>query len=126
MAKNQSLAQFFASRGMKLKTWARAKKLNSKDILLIYQISYGFTQGVRGRAKELKELLEKEGFGRALEKSVASKGFVSCRMGCRSDEIVDKGVDFTHPQTPSAREGAFARNDEKSGILPCGDDKKGA
>lgn len=92
MAKNQSLAQFFASKGMKLRTWARVKKLSSKDILLIYQISYGSTQGLRGRAKELKELLEKEGFKNALEKSIENKGLVACKMGLGDDEIVDKGV----------------------------------
>ena len=103
MAKNQSLAQFFASRGMRLRTWARAKKLNSKDMQLLYKVSYGAAQGLRGRAKELKGLLEKEGFRRALEKSVASKG----------------ACGFNPPPTPSAREGAFSRNNGK-------DDKKGA
>lgn len=81
MAKNQSLAEFFASKGMRLRTWARANGLSENDMALIYEISYGNTQGLRGRAKEIKELLEKEGFAKPLAKSV--KSFSKCAVkGC--------------------------------------------
>lgn len=78
MAKNQSLAEFFASKGMKLRTWARVNGLSENDMWLLYQVSYGFTQGLRGRAKEIKELLEKEGFAKPLAKSVRS--FSKCTV----------------------------------------------
>lgn len=78
MAKNQSLAEFFASKGMRLRTWARANGLSENDMALIYEISYGNTQGLRGRAKEIKELLEKEGFAKPLAKSV--KSFSKCAV----------------------------------------------
>lgn len=68
MAKNQSLTSFFESKGMRLRTWARAKKLSVRDEFLLYRISCGEIQGLRGRAKELKELLEKEGFKEALQR----------------------------------------------------------
>lgn len=41
-------------------TWARTKGLSNKDVQLIRNMSVGQTQGKRGRAKELKELLIKE------------------------------------------------------------------
>ncbi|WP_334092273.1 hypothetical protein [Helicobacter typhlonius] len=47
---------------MKLRTWAKSKGLSEKDIGLLNQISYGLTKGKRGRAKELKEMLESDGF----------------------------------------------------------------
>ena len=78
MAKNQSLAEFFASKGMRLRTWARVNGLSENDMWLLYQVSYGFTQGLRGRAKEIKELLEKEGFAKPLAKSV--KSFSKCTV----------------------------------------------
>ncbi|MDE5591792.1 hypothetical protein [Helicobacter ganmani] len=57
-----TLSQQMAKNGVKLRTWAKAKGLNEKDIGILNQISCGFIKGKRGRAKELKELLEKEGF----------------------------------------------------------------
>lgn len=89
MAKNQSLAEFFASKGMRLRTWARANGLSENDMALIYEISYGNTQGLRGRAKEIKELLEKEGFKEPLAKSVRS--FSKCTVGIkREPEIKER------------------------------------
>ncbi|WP_334088145.1 hypothetical protein [Helicobacter typhlonius] len=48
---------------MKLRTWAKSKGLSEKDIGLLNQLSYGLIQGKRGRGKELKEMLESDGFG---------------------------------------------------------------
>ena len=42
--------------------WAKSKGLSEKDIGLLNQISYGLTKGKRGRAKELREMLEADGF----------------------------------------------------------------
>ena len=64
---------------MKLRTWARVNGLSENDMALIYEISYGNTQGLRGRAKEIKEFLEKEGFAKPLAKSVRS--FSKCTVG---------------------------------------------
>lgn len=60
--KKQSLSAVMAAKGMKLRTWAKSKGLSEKDIGLLNQLSYGFIQGKRGRAKELKEMLEADGF----------------------------------------------------------------
>ncbi|HIY44406.1 MAG TPA: hypothetical protein IAA23_05165 [Candidatus Helicobacter avistercoris] len=48
-------------KGMVLSVWAQAKGMSQKDIKLLWQISKGETKGTRGRAKELKEELEKDG-----------------------------------------------------------------
>lgn len=60
--KKQSLSAVMAAKGMKLRTWAKSKGLSEKDIGLLNQLSYGFIQGKRGRGKELKEILESDGF----------------------------------------------------------------
>lgn len=117
MAKKQSLAQFFASKGMRLRTWARSKKLGSKDMQLLYKISYGSAQGLRGRAKELKGLLEKEGFGRALARSVQNT-----ENGARRTDL--SGGDTSPKAQYDKNLGGAVCNDEKSGIVPCGDDKR--
>ena len=108
MAKNQSLAEFFASKGMRLRTWARANGLSENDMALIYEISYGNTQGLRGRAKEIKELLEKEGFAKPLAKSV--KSFSKCTV---------RGVDTS----PKAQYDKVYQGDK---MAVCKGDKKGA
>ena len=112
MAKNQSLAEFFASKGMKLRTWARVNGLSESDMWLLYQVSYGFTQGLRGRAKEIKELLEKEGFAKPLAKSV--KSFSKCTV---------RGVD-TMDTSPKAQYDNTAAQGDKMAV--CKGDKKGA
>ncbi len=111
MAKNQSLAEFFASKGMRLRTWARANGLSENDMALIYEISYGNTQGLRGRAKEIKELLEKEGFAKPLAKSV--KSFSKCTV---------RGVD-TMDTSPKAQYDKVYQGDK---MAVCKGDKKGA
>ncbi|TQR29180.1 hypothetical protein DMB92_08565 [Campylobacter sp. MIT 99-7217] len=63
MRKNHtSLTKQMSQKGFKLRTWARSKGLSEADYNLLLNMSFGQTKGVRGRAKELKELLEKEGF----------------------------------------------------------------
>ncbi|PZT47318.1 hypothetical protein B6S12_09680 [Helicobacter valdiviensis] len=57
-----NLTEQMAKKGFKLRTWAKAKKLNESDYRLILNMSYGKTKGIRGRAKELREMLEKDGF----------------------------------------------------------------
>lgn len=49
-------------KGMKLKTWANSKGLNNTDYLILLDISKGRVKGKRGRAKELVELLKRDGF----------------------------------------------------------------
>lgn len=49
-------------RGVKLRTWARAKGLSDSDYVVLLDLSNGNTKSKWRRAKELKELLEKEGF----------------------------------------------------------------
>ncbi|HED4777373.1 TPA: hypothetical protein R4624_001601, partial [Campylobacter jejuni] len=51
-----------SAKGVKLMTWAKAKGLNHKDMTILYDLSHGRIKGIRGRAKELKEMLEKDGF----------------------------------------------------------------
>ncbi|WP_297813201.1 hypothetical protein [uncultured Helicobacter sp.] len=58
----RTLSQRMAKNGVKLRTWAKSKGLNEKDIGILNQISSGLIKGKWGRAKELKEMLEKEGF----------------------------------------------------------------
>ena len=109
MAKNQSLAEFFASKGMRLRTWARANGLSENDMALIYEISYGNTQGLRGRAKEIKELLEKEGFAKPLAKSV--KSFSKCTV---------RAVD-TMDTSPKAQDDKVATQDDNAVGVDCHD-----
>ena len=57
-----TLSQQMAKNGVKLRTWAKAKGLSKKDIALLNQISHRLIKGKRCRAKQLKEMLEKDGF----------------------------------------------------------------
>ncbi|ANV98309.1 hypothetical protein BBW65_05625 [Helicobacter enhydrae] len=59
--KNKTLAQKMRDKGIVLSVWAQAKGMSQKDIRLLWQISQGLVKGARGRAKELKEALEKDG-----------------------------------------------------------------
>lgn len=49
-------------KGFKLRTWAKSKGLQEKDYFLLLDMSNGKNKGVRGRSKELREMLEKDGF----------------------------------------------------------------
>lgn len=123
MAKNQSLAEFFASKGMRLRTWARANGLSENDMALIYEISYGNTQGLRGRAKEIKELLEKEGFAKPLAKSV--KSFSKCTVRGVDTSAKDNeklGVD-TMDTSATPQYDKVYQGDK---MAVCKGDKKGA
>lgn len=62
MKVERKLAKNMAQRGMKLNTWGKAKGLSSRDLELLQQISRGLVKGKWGRSKELKEMLEKDGF----------------------------------------------------------------
>ncbi len=57
----------FERKGMKLRTWAFSKGLSAADTTILYDISRNKIQGKWGRAKELRELLEKEGFLKAVD-----------------------------------------------------------
>ena len=57
-----TLTEQMAKRGFKMRTWARAKGLSDSDYSVLRDLSNGITKGKWGRAKELRELLEKEGF----------------------------------------------------------------
>lgn len=56
------LTQQMNKKGFKLRTWAKAKGLKEKDYFLLLDMSNGKNKGARGSSKELRELLEKEGF----------------------------------------------------------------
>ena len=60
--KYTNLTEQMAEKGYKLRTWANAKKLSDSDYKLLLNMSYGKTKGTRGRAKQLKEILEEDGF----------------------------------------------------------------
>lgn len=56
------LTQQMAKRGFKMRTWARSRGLSDSDYGVLRDLSNGITKGKWGRARELRELLEKEGF----------------------------------------------------------------
>lgn len=56
------ITKAMAKKGMKLKTWADSKGLDNADYLILLDISKGKVKGKRGRAKELVELLKRDGF----------------------------------------------------------------
>lgn len=56
------LTEQMAKKGIKLRTWCKAKKLSNADYTILLNMSLGKTKGIRGRAKELREILEKDGF----------------------------------------------------------------
>ncbi|WP_305862483.1 hypothetical protein [Helicobacter cholecystus] len=60
-SKRKTLAQSLRAKGMVLSVWAESKGMNQKDKRLLWQISQGLIKGAWGRAKELKEALEKDG-----------------------------------------------------------------
>ncbi|MDE5603807.1 MAG: hypothetical protein K2I71_07860 [Helicobacter sp.] len=60
--KKLSISARLSQKGFKLRTWARAKGLSDSDYNVLLDLSKGKTKGKWGRAKELKELLEKDGF----------------------------------------------------------------
>lgn len=55
-----SIAEQLSQKGFKLRTWAKAKGLSCSDYGVLCDLSKGSTKGKWGRAKELKELLQKE------------------------------------------------------------------
>lgn len=57
-----SLTQQMSKKGIKLRTWCKAMSLSDADYLIIKDISKGKIKGIRGKSKELKELLERNGF----------------------------------------------------------------
>ena len=73
MRTKHTLVLFFESKGMKLKTWAVSMGFSSKDTQCLYDLAVGKTQGLRGRSKELKELLKKHGFGEGLKRVEQSR-----------------------------------------------------
>ena len=62
MSTGLSIAKQMEKKGMRLQTWALSKGLSSKDMKLLGLLSFGHIKGSRGRSKELREMLEKEGF----------------------------------------------------------------
>ncbi|WP_238700743.1 hypothetical protein [Helicobacter apodemus] len=60
--KSTCLTKQMVKKGFKLRTWAKAKGLSDSDYSVLCDLSKGITKGKWGRAKELKEMLEKEGF----------------------------------------------------------------
>lgn len=60
--KISKITEQMAKKGFKLRTWAKSKGLQEKDYFLLLDMSNGKNKGVRGRSKELREMLEKDGF----------------------------------------------------------------
>ena len=57
----ESVAAQMLKRGMRLGAWAISKGMQ-EDLTLLKHLSTGRIQGKKGRAKELRAMLEKEGF----------------------------------------------------------------
>lgn len=57
-----NLTEQMAKKGYKLRTWCKYKGLEDKDYYIVLDMSLGKLKGIRGRAKELREMLEKDGF----------------------------------------------------------------
>ncbi|WP_026943976.1 hypothetical protein [Helicobacter rodentium] len=60
--KISKITEQMVKKGFKLRTWAKSKGLQEKDYFLLLDMSNGKNKGVRGRSKELREMLEKDGF----------------------------------------------------------------
>lgn len=60
--KNSKITEQMVKKGIKLRTWCKSKGLSNADYTILLNMSFGKTKGIRGRAKELREMLEKEGF----------------------------------------------------------------
>lgn len=60
--KVSKITEQMIKKGFRLRTWAKAKGLSDSDYGVLCDLSKGITKGKWGRAKELRELLEKEGF----------------------------------------------------------------
>ncbi|WP_300827059.1 hypothetical protein [Helicobacter sp. UBA3407] len=58
--KKISISEQLAKKGFKLRTWAKSKGLSDSDYNVLLDLSKGKTKGKWGKAKELKELLQKE------------------------------------------------------------------
>ena len=58
----KNLTNQMEERGMKLRTWAKAKGLSDTDFLLLYQMNSKLLYGKWGRGAELRKILEDEGF----------------------------------------------------------------
>lgn len=58
---NESVAEQMLKRGMRLRAWSISKGVE-KHLTLLKYLSTGRIQGKRGRAKELRDMLENEGF----------------------------------------------------------------
>lgn len=59
---SESVAAQMLKRGMRLRAWAISKGLSEQDLTLLKFLSTGKTQGRYGRSKELRAMLEAEGF----------------------------------------------------------------
>ena len=68
MRKKHTLICFFESKGMKLRTWAFSMGFSDRDVTCLYDLATGRARGLRGRTKELRKILEKEGFSEGLAK----------------------------------------------------------
>ncbi|WP_104696435.1 hypothetical protein [Helicobacter trogontum] len=62
MDKKDNIATQMAKRGMRIRAWALSKGLNKQDIELLNSLSCARIKGKRGRAKELRDMLEHDGF----------------------------------------------------------------
>ena len=60
--KISKITEQMVKKGFKLRTWAKSKGLQEKDYFLLLEMNKGKNKGVRGRSKELREMLEKDGF----------------------------------------------------------------
>lgn len=62
MDKKDNIAMQMAKRGMRIRAWALSKGLGKRDIDMLNSISCGRVEGKWGRAKELRDMLERDGF----------------------------------------------------------------
>ena len=74
MNAKHTLTLLFENKGMKLRTWAFSNGLSKDGTTILYDLGYGKLKGSRGRAKELRELLEKDGFLKKVKKTNGTDG----------------------------------------------------
>lgn len=59
---NESVAVQMAKKGMRIRAWTISKGLSKKDIDTLNSLSCGRIKSKRGKSKELRIMLEQEGF----------------------------------------------------------------
>lgn len=81
----KNLTDQMEERGMKLRTWAKAKGLSDTDFLLLYQMNSKMLYGKWGRGAELRKILEDEGFDTSF---LDEDEYSSYKTPCNGEAVV--------------------------------------